>query len=211
MTTPTSRGSQRRESVRLAVGQQWPGVAALGVGPNQMRLLVVIYFWALSSLAADDLSRDWKRHLGVEEEFTNSKCVFVGKVISTRQIVDKDGFIQGTFYVVRVSGLLRGNPLKEVEIYDENSSGRFPMRVGRRYLLFAYEATFEGVEGLRLTISSCGNSGTLEQAKKELAMVRKLKKSQPSGAGNSSHASQLNVYENSIITVTGHARLRGRA
>ena len=176
-----------------------------------MRLLVIIYFLALSSLAADDLSRDWKRHLGVEEEFANSKCVFVGKVISSRQIMDKDGFIQGTFYVVQVAELLRGSPLKEVEICDENSSGRFPMRVGRRYLLFAYEATFEGVEGLRLAISNCGNSGILKQAKKELAMVRKLKKAQPSGAGNSRHASQLNVYENSIIPVAGHARFRGCA
>jgi hypothetical protein len=164
----------------------------------QMCLLVIVCFLALSSLAADDLSRDWKRHLGVEEEFANSKCVFVGKVINSRQIMDKEGFIQGTFYVVRIAELLRGSPLKEVEIYDENSSGRFPMRVGKSYLLFAYEATFEGVEGFRLAISNCGNSATLKQAKKELAMVRKLQKAQPSGPGNSRHASQLNAYENRL-------------
>src|SRR5262245_1157227 len=119
------------------------------VGPNQMRLLLIIYFFALRAAAAED-TRHWKRHPGVAEEFTNSKCVFVGKAVSSRQITDKDGFIQGTFYVVQVEELLKGSPPENVEIYDENTSGRFPMRVGQEYLLFAYEGTFEGVEGLRL-------------------------------------------------------------
>jgi hypothetical protein len=34
---------------------------------------------------------------------------------------------------------------------------------------------------------------------------------EPSDAGNSRHASQLNVYENSIGTIAGHARFRGCA
>src|SRR5882762_9783515 len=92
----------------------------------------------------------------------------------------QDGFIQGTFYVVRIEELLKGNSLENVEIYDENSSGRFPMRVGRRYLLFAYEGAFEGVEGLRLAINNCGNSGTLRQVRKQLTIVRELKKARHS-------------------------------
>jgi hypothetical protein len=151
-----------------------------------MRLLLIICFFTLRALAADDPLGDWKRHPGVEEEFTNSKCVFVGKVISSRQIMDKDGFIQGTFYVVRVEELLKGSPLRDVEIYDENSSGRFPMKVGWKYLLFAYEGAFEGVNGLRLAIDNCGNSGTLGKLKKELTKVRELKKAQHGGAANRS-------------------------
>jgi len=140
-----------------------------------MRLLLITCFFALRALAADDSLRDWKRHPGVEEEFTNSKCVFVGKVVS-RRIVDKDGFIQGTFYIVRVEELLKGSPPVELEIYDENSSGRFPMHAGRRYLLFAYEGTFENVEGLRLAINNCGNSGIVSHTMKELTIVRELRK-----------------------------------
>jgi len=87
-----------------------------------MRLLAIICCLALNSLAADDLLLDWKQPLGVEEEFASSKCVFVGKIGNSRQVMDKDGFIQGTFYLVRVEELLKGGPLKEVEIYDENSS-----------------------------------------------------------------------------------------
>jgi len=142
-----------------------------------MRLLAFICFTAGSVLAADD-PKDWKRHPSVAEEFTNSKCVFVGEVLSSRQILEKDGFIQGTFYIVRIQELLKGRALKNVEIYDENSSGRFPMKAGERYLLFAYEGPFEGIDGPCLAIDRSGNSETLKQAKKTLAIVRKLKNAQ---------------------------------
>ncbi len=92
--------------------------------------------------------------------------------------MDKDGFIQGTFYMVRVEELLKGSRFGDVEIYDENSSGRFPLEVGGTYLLFAYEGAFEGLQGLRLAINNCGNSGTLSQTRNELKMVRELKKAQ---------------------------------
>ena len=81
-----------------------------------MRLLLLICFFALLALGDDDPLRDWKRHLGVEEEFTNSKCVFVGTVASSKQIIDRDGFIQGTFYVVRRvprRGRIAGRDLEE--------------------------------------------------------------------------------------------------
>ncbi|MBI1175811.1 hypothetical protein GC207_00065 [bacterium] len=102
----------------------------------------------------------------------------MGKVISSKKVKDKDGFIQGTFYKVRVDEILKGSPPREVGIYDENSSGRFPMTVDTQYLLFAYEGTFEGLTGLHLAISSSGNSGMLTQTNKTLEEVRKLGKAQ---------------------------------
>ena len=133
---------------------------------------------ALTAAASD---REWKRHPSVDEELNSSTCVFVGDVVRARQVLDAGHFIQGTFYTVRVQELLKGNPPKQVEIYDENSSGRFPMRFGVRYILVAYEGVFEGVRGPRLAIDSCGNSGTLKQAGRVLATTRNLKqtKAQP--------------------------------
>jgi len=110
----------------------------------------------------------------VEEEFDSSKCVLVGRVVTSRQILDSDHFIQGTFYTVRVEELLKGGHEKQVEIYDENSSGRFPMRVGGRYILFAYAGAFEGVKGERLAINSSGNSETMKESTKTLARVREI-------------------------------------
>jgi hypothetical protein len=158
-----------------------------------MRLLTIICFLAVNLLAADDPKWEWKRHPTVEEEFNDSKCVFVGKVVNARRVLDLDGFIQGTSYTVRVEELLKGSLTKQVEIYDENSSGRFPMRVGVKYLLFAHENHFEGVEGLHLAIDNCGNSGTLRQTRKVLATVRKLKETTtlPSGATTGSQSFRL--------------------
>ena len=96
-------------------------------------------------------------------------------MVKARQVLDPDHFIQGTFYMVKLDEPLKGNPPKQVEIYDENTSDRFPMRIGVRYLLFAYEGVFEGVRGLHLAIDNSGSSGTLKQAGKVLAAARKLR------------------------------------
>lgn len=141
-----------------------------------MRLLPFIFLLAISAFADDAVPRSWKRHLSVEEEFTNSISVFVGTVVASRRIVDKDGFIQGTFYKVRVDEALKGTSPATVEMFDENSSGRFPMSAGVRYFLFAYQAPFDGIQGLHLAISNRGNSGMLKNSKRELAIVRELEK-----------------------------------
>src|SRR6185437_2711504 len=111
----------------------------------------------------------------VEEEFKSSKGVLAGTMIHSRDILDAEGFVQGTFYSIRVSEVLKGSPGKTVELYSENSSGRFPMKPGTEYLIFAYQGTFEGVNGPRLVMDSCGNSGALKTSKKALATARKLK------------------------------------
>ena len=114
-------------------------------------------------------------HPGVKEEFKSSDIVIVGTVISFTNILDSDGFIKGTFYSIRISEVLKGNPGQVIELYSENDSGRFPMKIGVAYLLFAYNGVFEGVKGLHLAIDSCGNSGTLKQSEKALVIGRKLK------------------------------------
>lgn len=112
----------------------------------------------------------------VKEEFKSSDVVIVGIVIRSTNILDSDGFINGTFYSIRVSEVLKGSPSKTVELYSENDSGRFPMQIGVSYLLFAYDGVFEGAKESHLAIDSCGNSGTLKQSQSEskLKMVRDL-------------------------------------
>jgi hypothetical protein len=113
----------------------------------------------------------------VEQEFKTSAVVFVGKVSSAREVsVQSQAVSGGTFYSVAVEQVLKGTPSKTVELYSENSSGRFPMRVGVQYLVFAGYGVFEGISGQRLAINSCGNSAPLSKAHKALATVRKLTK-----------------------------------
>jgi hypothetical protein len=52
---------------------------------------------------------------------------------------------------------LRGKVSCTVELFSENSSGRFPMTVGTTYVVFAYRALG------RTMVDSCGNSGPLPE------------------------------------------------
>ena len=142
--------------------------------PNPGWFLAIILFLTINALASDDGVWNWKQHKSLEEELSDSRYVFVGEVVKAKQVLDSDGFIQGTFYDVQVRELLRGNPTTRVEIYDENSSGRFPIMVGARYLLFAYQGVFQAVDGPRLAIDACGNSAKLTKAGKALKAARKF-------------------------------------
>jgi hypothetical protein len=113
----------------------------------------------------------------VEQEFKNSALVFIAKVIGTRDVrVRSEAITGGTFYSVAVEEVLKGTPPKTVELYSENSSGRFPMEVGVQYLVFANYGVFEGITGQHPAINNCGNSEPLSKAHKALAIVRKLAK-----------------------------------
>ena len=97
-------------------------------------------------------------------------------MISAKEIPEPGGFIRGTFYSVKVAETPKGSPSKRVELYSENSSGRFPMRIGVQYLVFADYGVFEGISRERLVVTNCGNSAPLSKAHKALAILRKLTK-----------------------------------
>jgi len=113
----------------------------------------------------------------VEQEFKTSAVVFIAKVSSAREVSVRSRAISGgAFYSVKVEQVLKGTPPKTVELYSENSSGRFPMQVDVEYLIFAYSGAFEGISGQQLAINNCGNSAPRSKAQKALATVRKLTK-----------------------------------
>ena len=113
----------------------------------------------------------------VEQEFKSSVLVFVGKVTKERKVALQSGAVTGgTFYSVKVAQALKGSPSKTVELYSENSSGRFPMQVGEQYLVFADYGVFEGIRGRKLAINNCGNSAPLAKAQKALAVLHALTK-----------------------------------
>jgi hypothetical protein len=71
-------------------------------------------------------------------EFRHSQAVLIGTVGSERNIPDpgNPGFWTGTVYKLKVDALLKGTVGDSVEVFSENSSGRFPLTVGSRYVLF---------------------------------------------------------------------------
>jgi hypothetical protein len=107
----------------------------------------------------------------VEAEYQRSEAVVLASVASERVVPDPDdpeGFA-GIIYTLRVQESFRGTRLKTMEVFSENSSGRFPMEKGKAYILFLYRQ-----EG-RLSADNCGNSGSSLQKGDVVAAVRRLR------------------------------------
>jgi hypothetical protein len=116
-------------------------------------------------------------HPTVEQEFKSSALVCVGKVTSAREVaVGSQSITGGTFYSVEVVEVLKGSATRSLQLYSENSSGRFPMHVGVQYVIFANSGTFEGISGQQLAINNCGNSAPLPKGDETLETVRRLRK-----------------------------------
>jgi hypothetical protein len=108
-------------------------------------------------------------HPSVNREFKGSKAVVLATVIGQREVLSNDGFFfDGTIYRLKIDRMLRGGVSKHPEVFSENSSGRFPMVVGSKYLLFIYQ------ERDRLLVDNCGNSGLASERRSELKAVERL-------------------------------------
>lgn len=109
-------------------------------------------------------------HISISLEYRTSKAVLIGTVMSEKTVPETtDGFFEdGTTYRVRVDRTFRGDLPATVDIFSENTSGRFPMDIGSKYLMFAYAAHD------RLLIDYCGNSGLLSKSSQALQQVEKL-------------------------------------
>jgi len=75
--------------------------------------------------------------------------------------------IEDTLYTVRVLDIFKGKPGPSLKIRSENTSSRFPMDVGKKYLLFITN------DGQAHFVDSCGRSGLLKDRAMELEALRK--------------------------------------
>jgi len=137
------------------------------MGTFRAAVLISLCLWA--DLASAFCGRG---HRSPAQEYRESSIVFVGRVVSEEATRESEGYFEGSTYSLEVNEPLRGVPAKAIKIFSENSSGRFPMKVGRRYIIFAYE------ERGRLTVDNCGNSGELPQEAAVLSAIRRLRRPQ---------------------------------
>ncbi len=77
-------------------------------------------------------------------------------------------FLDGTIYGVEMRKGYKGNPGDALSVFSENSSGRFPMQIGREYLLFLYR------DHGRYQVDNCGNSDELPKSLKKVAEVERI-------------------------------------
>jgi len=101
-------------------------------------------------------------------EYFKSDAVFVGSVVSQMTVPPQGNSYDGWLYRLRVSKVFRGSVGDTVEVFTENSSGRFPLDVGSEYLLFA--TLGQG----RLEIDNCGNSGLLAETMEKIREIERI-------------------------------------
>jgi hypothetical protein len=130
-----------------------------------LTILSALVAWPSGSVLAACLAGN----LSLEQEFQNAAMVFVGRVASEEFTARSKNQLDGTTYTIHVEEVLRGGSVKAVDLFSENSSGRFPMRVGGIYLILAYK------ELDRLQVDNCGNSGEVSDKTEALALLRKIK------------------------------------
>jgi hypothetical protein len=78
-------------------------------------------------------------HVPLEDELAGSVAVIVGEPVNVRTLSEDPsdpGGWTAMVYRVGVSKVLRGHIGNEIDIRDENDSGRFGFGVGEKYLLF---------------------------------------------------------------------------
>ncbi len=138
-----------------------------------MRTLLILI--VLVIVFPDSALADCSRRTNVRTEFHQSDLVFVGKVTSAKKLSPEpvDGSSLGTSYQLQVVEQFRGEPKNTVLIFSENDSGRFEMRVGETYLLFA-RFDPKTLVGPAYWVYNCGFSGIARASPKTLTMVRKL-------------------------------------
>lgn len=110
-------------------------------------------------------------------EFFRSDRVFVGKVTAVKEVPDAGDTIGGWIYRLAVSKTYRGPASKFIDVFTENSSGRFPLEIGHTYLLFA--TSHQG----RLWIGSCGNSTEIASADEKIRQIENVIKDMKSAPG----------------------------
>ena len=64
----------------------------------------------------------------------------------------------GAWYDVYVTRTFRGQPPSHLRLFSENSTARFWLNKGERYLLFVGDEAFDGPIRQAMTIDTCGNS-----------------------------------------------------
>jgi hypothetical protein len=115
-------------------------------------------------------------NISVSDEIKKCEFIVIGTVVSRYIVVDPiedpEGYEAEIFHI-EIESILNGTPKDKLikpymSVYNDNDSGRFPMHVGEKYLLFVYSDR----DGL--WINSCGNSATYNRGRETINEIKKI-------------------------------------
>jgi len=112
-------------------------------------------------------------HVPLDEEIRSTPVIAIGEVISNQNLTDgPDGpdFIAATIYTIRIERVLKGRLPRQIELRNENDSGRYPIGVGERHVLFL--RPLDPRFGAGYWADSCGNSAQLPSGESVVKRVQ---------------------------------------
>ena len=105
----------------------------------------------------------------LDEEIDSTQRIIMGQVTGKPQILQEDPSdpigVTAYLYTVHVLRQLKGTTPENITIRSENTSARFPMDVGEKYLLFLSKDH-------DFWVNSCGNSAPLEESGDALYRIK---------------------------------------
>ena len=108
-------------------------------------------------------------HIPPEKEAREAYAVVIGTVVRVKEgpapFEGEEG--EGTVYQLSVAETLRGHRRKTFPLFSENTSARFPMEVGRKYLVFVHK------RDKIFFATNCGSSGHLSERSEVVDQLRK--------------------------------------
>jgi hypothetical protein len=99
--------------------------------------------------------------ISLDVEWHSSNLVLVGQVRGATRVAAKGNDMGGIAYRIHPTEILRGHPKTDLRIYSEDDSGRFPMDIGRSYLLFLRRV------GSTWRVDNCGHSAPVDSVPSE--------------------------------------------
>jgi hypothetical protein len=110
-------------------------------------------------------------HLPLSEELHSASHIVIGNVTKETLVQDDASDPKGVsayVYTIQIVRQLKGHLPRSIHITVENNSGRYPMVVGERHLLFLNR------ESGYFSVNSCGNSSVLPKGNTSLRQVEAL-------------------------------------
>jgi len=109
--------------------------------------------------------------LTVAKEAARAPLVVIGVATASQDVPDPEDVESSiyTIYVVKVTHVFKGHVSKKsIWIFSDNTSARYPMDIGKPDLLFISQG-----RGTYF-VDNCGNSGPLDEQRKEFEQVKAL-------------------------------------
>ena len=103
------------------------------------------------------------RHPSVQKEKRATAAIIEGQAFHAQDLTEDPSDPAGvtaTLYDVRVLHTKKGRVGSTIQVRSDNTSSRFPMQIGRSYILFLQR------NGNVYTVDSCGNSGKIAEKRK---------------------------------------------